>query len=68
VRKTGGIGKLHTVKIGLPGTLPVPEAIEMPVPKKLNYDMWLGSTPEVYYTEIRVHPQKQLWPSWMVAL
>jgi predicted dehydrogenase len=29
----------------------------MPVPENLNYDMWLGSTPEVYYTEIRVHPQ-----------
>ena len=22
-----------------------------------NYDMWLGPTPEVYYTEQRVHPQ-----------
>jgi hypothetical protein len=29
----------------------------MPVPANLNYDMWLGSTPEVYYTEMRVHPQ-----------
>ena len=29
----------------------------MPVPKNLNYDMWLGSTPYVYYTEKRVHPQ-----------
>jgi predicted dehydrogenase len=29
----------------------------MPVPSNLNYDMWLGSTPMVYYTEKRVHPQ-----------
>ena len=29
----------------------------MPVPANLNYDKWLGSTPLVYYTENRVHPQ-----------
>ena len=29
----------------------------MPVPPQFNYDMWLGSTPRVYYTEKRVHPQ-----------
>ena len=28
-----------------------------PSRKNLNYDMWLGSTPVVYYTEKRVHPQ-----------
>ncbi len=55
--RNGRIGKLHTVKIGLPGDPSGPEAPEMPVPKNLNYDVWLGSTPEVYYTEIRVHPQ-----------
>ena len=38
----------------------------MPVPPNLNYDMWLGSTPEVYYTEIRVHPQKDFdRPGWL---
>jgi len=30
---------------------------EMPVPSNLNYEMWLGATPLVYYTEKRVHPQ-----------
>ena len=29
----------------------------MPVPSNLNYDTWLGSTPDVFYTEKRVHPQ-----------
>ncbi len=65
--RNGRIGKLHTVKIGLPGDPSGPEALEMPVPKNLNYDMWLGSTPEVYYTEMRVHSQNSLSdrPGWL---
>lgn len=64
--RNGRIGKLHTVKIGLPGDPSGPEAPEMPIPKNLNYDMWLGSTPYVYYTEIRVHPQKDFdRPGWL---
>lgn len=65
--RNGRIGKLHTVKIGLPGDPAGPDAPEMPVPKNLNYDMWLGSTPEVYYTETRVHPQNSMSdrPGWL---
>jgi len=65
--RNGRIGKLHTVKIGLPGDPAGPEAPEMPIPKNLNYDMWLGSTPEVFYTEIRVHPQNSVTdrPGWL---
>jgi myo-inositol 2-dehydrogenase/D-chiro-inositol 1-dehydrogenase len=65
--RNGRIGKLVTVKIGLPGDPSGPEAPEMPVPKNLNYNGWLGSTPEVYYTEIRVHPQNSLTdrPGWL---
>ena len=64
--RNGRIGKLQTVKIGLPGDPSGPEAAEMPVPKNLNYDMWLGTTPEVYYTEIRVHPQNDFGrPGWL---
>ena len=65
--RNGRIGKLHTVKIGLPGDPSGPEASPMEVPKTLDYDMWLGSTPEVYYTEMRVHPQNSLTdrPGWL---
>ncbi|MBP8959772.1 MAG: Gfo/Idh/MocA family oxidoreductase [Bacteroidales bacterium] len=64
--RSGRIGKLHTVKIGLPGDPPGPEAPEMPIPPNLNYDMWLGSTPVVYYTEMRVHPQNSFdRPGWL---
>jgi predicted dehydrogenase len=64
--RNGRIGKLHTVKIGLPGDPSGPPAPPMPVPSGFNYDMWLGSTPEVPYTEIGVHPQKGYdRPGWL---
>ena len=38
----------------------------MPVPENLNYDVWLGETPYVYYTEIGVHPRKGYSrPGWL---
>jgi len=55
--RNGRIGKVHTVKVGCgidPGTGVEPE---MPVPKNLNYDLWLGPAPWAPYTEKRVHPQ-----------
>ncbi|PIA82102.1 oxidoreductase [Gaetbulibacter sp. 4G1] len=64
--RNGRIGKIHTVKIGLPGDPAGPVAPEMPIPTNLNYDMWLGSTPEIPYTEIGVHPQKGYGrPGWL---
>ncbi len=64
--RNGRIGKLHTVKIGLPGDPSGPNAPEMPVPKNLNFDMWLGSTPLVPYTEMGVHPQNDYGrPGWL---
>ncbi|WP_026967048.1 Gfo/Idh/MocA family protein [Algoriphagus terrigena] len=64
--RNGRIGKLHTVKIGLPGDPSGPDAPTMPVPSNLNFDMWLGSTPEVPYTEIGVHPQNDYSrPGWL---
>jgi Oxidoreductase family, NAD-binding Rossmann fold len=55
--RNGRIGEIKHVEIGLPGDPSGPEAPEMPIPSNLNYEAWLGSTPEAYYTEIRVHPQ-----------
>ncbi|HEX8061137.1 MAG TPA: Gfo/Idh/MocA family oxidoreductase [Cyclobacteriaceae bacterium] len=64
--RNGRIGKLKTVYVGLPGDPSGEEEAEMPVPKNLNYDAWLGSTPEVYYTEKRVHPQEGYdRPGWL---
>lgn len=55
--RNGRIGTLKTVQVGLPGDPSGPEEPEMPVPSNLDYDVWLGPTPSVYYTEKRVHPQ-----------
>ncbi|MGB2714513.1 MAG: Gfo/Idh/MocA family oxidoreductase [Vicinamibacterales bacterium] len=64
--RNGRIGELKTVEVGLPGDPSGDEEPVMPVPKNLNYDMWLGSTPVVPYTEKRVHPQSGYdRPGWL---
>lgn len=64
--RNGRIGRLQTVYVGLPGDPPGDDEPEMPVPKNLDYEMWLGSTPHVYYTEKRVHPQDGYGrPGWL---
>jgi len=64
--RNGRIGKLTSVYVGLPGDPSGDEEKEMPVPSNLNYDAWLGSTPNVYYTEKRVHPQAGFdRPGWL---
>jgi predicted dehydrogenase len=62
----GRIGQLKTVEVGLPGDPSGDVEPEMPIPKNLNYDAWLGSTPYVFYTEKRVHPQSSYdRPGWL---
>ncbi len=64
--RNGRIGQLKSVEIGLPGDPSGDVEPAMPVPKNLNYDMWLGSTPLVFYTEKRVHPQQGYdRPGWL---
>ena len=64
--RNGRIGKVRTITIGLPVDPSGDEELEMPVPKNLDYEMWLGSTPWVFYTEKRVHPQADYSrPGWL---
>jgi len=56
--RSGRVGQLKAVEIGLPTDPTAPDQPEQPVPPNLNYEMWLGPTPLVYYTEQRVHSQK----------
>lgn len=55
--RNGRIGQLTIVEVGLQADPSGEDEPEMAVPSYFNYDMWLGSTPPVYYTEKRVHPQ-----------
>ncbi len=64
--RNGRIGAVKTVRIGLPGDPSGDPEPEMPIPAGLDYDRWLGSTPYVYYTEKRVHPQTGYdRPGWL---
>jgi predicted dehydrogenase len=64
--RNGRIGQLKNVYVGLPGDPGGEVEPDMPIPKNLNYDAWLGSTPEVPYTEKRVHPQNDYGrPGWL---
>lgn len=64
--RNGRIGDIKEIYIGLPGDPSGDEEPEMAVPLNLDYDMWLGSTPFVYYTEKRVHPQEGYdRPGWL---
>lgn len=58
--RNGRIGKLHSVQVGLPADPPGGNTTEMPIPEGFNYDLWLGSTPYIYYTQDRVHNQKDI--------
>ena len=64
--RNGRIGELKHVEVGL-GTDPgCGDEPKMPVPANLDFDMWLGSTPLVDYTEKGVHPQNGYGrPGWL---
>lgn len=55
--REGRLGKVKSIEVGLPGDPGGGSTAEMPVPECLDYGFWLGSTPEVFYTEDRVHSQ-----------
>ena len=55
--RSGRVGNLRRVEIGLPTDPTKPDDPQQPVPSTLNYETWLGPTADVYYTEQRVHPQ-----------
>ncbi len=64
--RNGRIGALQKVDVRMPVDPAGGRQEIMPVPSSLNYDMWLGSTPEIFYTEDRVHPLSGYGrPGWL---
>jgi myo-inositol 2-dehydrogenase / D-chiro-inositol 1-dehydrogenase len=64
----GRVGKLTHIEIGLPKDETKPDDPEQPIPANFNYDAWLGSTPNAYYTEQRCHSQHEISkirPGWL---
>ena len=60
------IGKIQTVKVGLPTDPGTSSELPMSIPENLDYEMWLGPAPWAPYTEKRVHPQKDYGrPGWL---
>ena len=57
--RNGAIGKLQRVEVLLPGGHHNPGFAmgeePMPVPESLDYDLWLGPTPQAPYTHKRCH-------------
>jgi len=67
--RNGRIGKIQRIYVAVPseinGSALLPQP-NMPIPKELNFDMWLGTAFEVPYTEKRVHAIKAYGrPGWM---
>ena len=54
--RSGRIGKLHTIRTGIPYALwPPPPVPNSAPPPQLDYDMWLGPAPARPYNAKRVH-------------
>jgi predicted dehydrogenase len=51
--RNGYLGKIHTVKVGVPGGTSLPNAPPAPVPPGLDYEMWLGPAPYTPYNDIK---------------
>jgi len=57
--RTGKIGKIQSVKVGIPGVnwddAKLADAKDEAPPPELDYDLWLGPAPQRPYNKARVH-------------
>jgi len=65
--RNGKIGRLKTILVGVPGSVsscPI-QPVE-PVPRELDYELWLGPAPLAPYSyqRCRPHTPKEGWSVW----
>ena len=64
--RNGRLGTLRAMRVRLPEDHGTGDPRPTPVPKNLDYDLWLGPAPEAPFCEDRVHPQRSYErPGWL---
>ena len=66
--RNGKIGRLKTILVGVPGSWTYPRQPAEPVPKELDYELWLGPAPMAPYCYQRCRPwtQGQGWGGYSI--
>jgi predicted dehydrogenase len=66
--RNGKIGQLKTILVGVPGSWTYPKQPAEPVPKELDYELWLGPAPMAPYCYQRCRPwtQGQGWGGYSI--
>jgi len=64
--RNGKIGQLKTILVGVPSSWTCPSQPTEPVPRELDYDLWLGPAPLAPYCYQRCRPytEKEGWSIW----
>ena len=64
--RNGRIGELRSMRVWLPEDQGTGDPTEMPIPRNLDYDFWLGPAPRAPFSQDRVHPQMSYErPGWL---
>jgi len=51
--RNGYLGKLHTIKVGVPGGRKLPVAVPKDPPPDIDYNIWLGPAPWTPYNDLK---------------
>ena len=51
--RNGYLGKLHTIKVGVPGGRKLPVAVPKKAPPDIDYNIWLGPAPWTPYNDLK---------------